>query len=184
MKALIVVDMQNDFVHGKLGTIEARTAIEQVNDWIEWANFSIREDKSDRIPIIFTRDTHTEESWKNYNESDHFPIHCEKETYGWEIIDEIDTSNGIIIDKEAFGAKEIIQKLKEIESQNQDYMDEIVICGVCTDICVISTAVIVQTFFPYSRIIIGEKACAGTNPDNHVKAIEIMKGLGMTIDDR
>ena len=184
MKALVVVDMQNDFVHGKLGTIEARTAIEQVNDWIIWANFSIRNDHSDRTPIIFTRDTHTEESWRNYMESDNFPIHCERGTYGWEIIDEIDTTGGIIIDKESFGGKEIIQNLKEFESQNQDYLDEIVVCGVCTDICVISTAIILQSFFPYAKIHIGSSACAGTSPENHEKALEIMKGLGMEVDNK
>ena len=132
MKVLIVVDMQNDFIDGALGTKEAVSVVENVSSKIK--NFDGR--------IIYTRDTH-EEDYLNTQEGRNLPVkHCIKGTEGWEISKALPVSeDAVIFDKPTFGSKELADYLKGIN--DAEGIDEIELIGVCTDICVISNALLI-----------------------------------------
>ena len=162
MKYLIVVDMQNDFIDGALGTKEAVTIVPEVVEYIE--NFDGE--------IIFTRDTHNED-YLDSQEGKNLPVaHCIKDTYGWEICTELKafSSGKVIFDKPSFGSVE----LSEYISQKSD-IEEIVLVGLCTDICVISNAFLIKAFMPEVKISVIEKCCAGVSPASHRQALEAMK---------
>ncbi len=161
-KLLIVVDMQNDFVTGTLGTNEAENIVSNVK-------LKVEEYKKNFHNIIFTRDTHME----NYLESlegKNLPImHCIKGTKGHEIIDELDTNGYKIIEKPSFGSLELA------ELTAKDNYDEIELCGLCTDICVISNAIILKAKLPETKISVDQNCCAGVSVDTHNAAIKTMK---------
>ena len=163
-KTLIVVDMQNDFIDGALGTKEAQAIVPNVKKKIK--EYESRGDK-----IIFTRDTHL----KNYletNEGKHLPIkHCIKDTYGWLISDELGSGVGYwIIDKyDAFGYT------GWVDCNFNKYKDEIEIVGLCTDICVVSNALILKAMFPEINITVDASCCAGVTPESHKAALTTMK---------
>ena len=130
-KILIVVDMQNDFVSGSLGTAEARDIVTKLR-----AKF----DSFDG-DVIFTRDTHNEDYLKT-NEGKHLPVeHCIKGSWGWEIIDELKPYVKKVIDKPTFGSTELVEYLK---TKNYDSFE---LCGLCTDICVVSNALLIKANF-------------------------------------
>lgn len=161
-KYLIVVDVQKDFVDGALGTKEAIAIIPNVKE-------KIAEYKTDGGKIIFTRDTHSTD-YMSTNEGKHLPVeHCVKNTVGWEIYDGLDVSNAEIIDKPSFGYTEWE---KHIENDG-DLAIEII--GLCTDICVVSNALILKALFPEATISVDPEACAGVTPESHNAAIETMK---------
>lgn len=163
MDILIVVDMQNDFIDGSLRTDEAKEIVKDVKDYIN--KFGGK--------IIFTKDTHYD-NYLETSEGKNLPIkHCIKGTKGHEINKNLDTSNAEIIEKITFGSSKLIDRLKEIEKKEP--IDSITIIGLCTDICVISNALTIKTFFPEIRIIVKEKLCAGVTKESHRTAIEAMK---------
>ncbi len=124
-------------------------------------------DRGDRI--IFTRDTHGD-NYLNTNEGRHLPVkHCVKNTEGWEIYDGLDTSDAVIIDKPSFGFTDWADY---ITSAN-DLTIELI--GLCTDICVVSNALILKALFPEASIKIDSNACAGVTVSTHNSAIETMK---------
>ena len=130
-KILIVVDMQNDFVSGSLRTAEARGIV---------TNVRAKLDSFDG-DVIFTRDTHNEEYLKT-NEGKHLPVeHCIKGSWGWEIIDELKPYVKKVIDKPTFGSTELVEYLK---TKNYDSFE---LCGLCTDICVVSNALLIKANF-------------------------------------
>ena len=164
MKTLIVVDMQNEFITGPLGTPEAVAIVPKVKKKIE----EYRE-RGDRI--IFTRDTH----FKNYLdtvEGKHLPVeHCIVGSDGWKIVDGLVSYEDTRVDKHSFGylgwgyvAHHII-----------DMCDIIEIVGICSDICVISNALILKSDYPYIEIYVDASCCAGTTPENHKAALQVMK---------
>lgn len=160
-KILIVVDMQNDFIDGALGTKEAVAIVPYVKEVIE--SFDGK--------VIFTRDTHFE-NYMQTQEGSNLPVpHCIKGTDGWQIRDELDALRKTEpIDKITFGSKDLVDVLK-----NENDIESITFVGLCTDICVISNAMVVKAFYPEVPLIVDAKACAGVTPERHKRALEAMK---------
>lgn len=160
-KILIVVDMQNDFIDGALGTKEAVAIVPYVKEVIE--NFNGK--------VLFTRDTHFE-NYMNTQEGSNLPVpHCIEGTDGWQIRAEIDSLRKTEpINKLTFGSKDLVEVLK-----NENEIDSITFVGLCTDICVISNAMVVKAFFPEVLLIVDAKGCAGVTPESHKRALEAMK---------
>lgn len=159
-KALVVIDVQNDFVDGALGTKEAREMIPRLVEKLEQT----------RDDVIFTQDTH-KDNYLETHEGKGLPVvHCIKGTDGWELLDEIKpfTSGAkAVIEKKSFGSTRLPSLLKPY--------DEIEFCGLCTDICVISNALLIKAFYPETLISIDSKCCAGSTPEAHEAALSIMK---------
>ena len=160
-KVLVVVDMQNDFIDGALGTPEAVAIVPYVKELIEGFDGK----------VLFTRDTHFE-NYMDTEEGRNLPVpHCIKGTDGWQIRAELDALRTTeAIDKITFGSRDLVDVLAaegEIES--------ITFVGLCTDICVISNAMVVKAFFPEIPLLVDAKACAGVTPESHVRALEAMK---------
>ena len=161
MKYLIVVDMQNDFIDGALGTKEAAAIVPYVKSVIE--NFDGK--------VLFTRDTHFED-YMETQEGKNLPVpHCIKGTDGWQIRAELDALRKTeVIDKVTFGSKDLVDVLK-----NEDVIESIEFIGLCTDICVISNVMLVKAFYPEIPLIVDAKACAGVTPQSHKNALDAMK---------
>lgn len=163
-KALIVVDMQNDFVTGSLGTAEARAMLPRLVEKLENA---VAEKSYD---IIFTQDTHKED-YLQTQEGKFLPVvHCIKGTDGWELVPELKKfipDSRIVVEKKSFGSTRLPSLLKPYE--------EVEFVGVCTDICVVSNALLLKAFYPEQLVSIDAACCAGTSPENHQKALDVMK---------
>ncbi|MBE6547692.1 MAG: cysteine hydrolase [Ruminococcaceae bacterium] len=161
MKILVVVDMQNDFIDGALGTPEAVAIVPYVKSLIE--SFDGK--------VYFTRDTHTE-NYMDTQEGKNLPVpHCIKGTHGWEIRAELDALRKTdAIDKITFGSKDLIDVIAAEKN-----VEEITFVGLCTDICVISNVMAIKTFFPEIPLTVDAKACAGVTPQSHKNALEAMK---------
>ncbi len=159
-KALVVIDVQVDFVSGVLGTKEAQEMIPRLVEKLE----ACRDD------VIFTQDTHKENYLETHEGKGLAVPHCIKGTDGWEIVPEIQPFTQYakaVIEKKAFGSTRLPSLLKPYE--------EIEFCGLCTDICVISNALLIQAFYPETLISIDSKCCAGSTPEAHEAALKIMK---------
>ena len=164
-KILVVVDMQNDFINGSLGSDEAQNVVDAVSEKIK---------EYDVKNIYVTRDTHTED-YLNTNEGRHLPvIHCIKNSKGWQLNEKIETATegAIVIDKTTFASVELADLLK---AENNKEALEIELVGLCTDICVISNALLLKTFMPEVSIKVDSSCCAGVTPDSHKMALETMK---------
>lgn len=161
MKVLIVIDMQNDFISGTLGTPEAQAIVPNVKKKIE-------EYKSRGDEIIFTRDTHRV-NYLETNEGKHLPVeHCINGTWGWIIADEVNYPEYKHINKPNFG-----YPLWNIYLE--DDIGDIEIVGLCTDICVVSNALILKAIFPEANITVDAGCCAGVTPESHKAALTTMK---------
>lgn len=160
---LVVVDMQNDFIDGALGTKEAQGIVDNVYEKI----------KSFDGDVIFTRDTHFE-NYTNTQEGKKLPIpHCIKNSFGWEINDKIAefiTDDTKVFDKLTFGSTDLSEYLKSNEE-----LESVTLVGLCTDICVISNALLIKANMPEISIEVDESCCAGVTPQSHKNAIEAMK---------
>jgi nicotinamidase-related amidase len=162
-KVLIVVDMQNDFIDGALGTKEAVAILPNVKRKIE-------EYRNTGNKVIFTRDTHTE-NYLETKEGKNLPVvHCIKGTAGWAISSQLDTKDSAIIDKPTFGS---VTMMSIITNNFRD--DEFELIGVCTDICVISNAIMLKAFLPEANVSVDASCCAGVTPQTHKNALEAMK---------
>lgn len=161
-KLLVVVDMQNDFIRGSLGTKEAEAVVPFVKAKIESYKASGDE-------VVFTMDTH----YNNYMETQEgkaLPVkHCIKETAGWEICQELKEYEGSRIEKSAFGS------IKLASFATDKAYESIELVGLCTDICVISNALIIKAVLPETRIMVDSSCCAGVTPKSHSNALEAMK---------
>lgn len=167
MKFLIVVDMQNDFISGSLGSKLAEAIVPNVVEKVR--NYA--------GTVIFTRDTHFAD-YMDTQEGKNLPVkHCLKDTIGWEICDELKPYVSKVIDKITFGSIELPNAIKEYG----EMIEEIEICGLCTDICVISNAMILKASFPETKIIIDSKCCAGVSVESHNTALEAMKAVQINI---
>lgn len=171
-KILVVVDMQNDFIDGALGTSEAQAIVSKVEG-------KIRDFDGE---IYYTRDTH-QQNYLETMEGRNLPVkHCIEYTDGWRIKTEImAASEGkkvIVIDKPTFGSMELIEIIDEEEKES---IESITLIGLCTDICVISNAINLKTRFWETPIIVDSACCAGVTPQSHNNAIEAMKMCQITI---
>ena len=165
-KLLLVIDMQNDFIDGALGTKEAEKILPAVVQKVE--NFD--------GDVIFTRDTHFE-NYMETQEGKNLPVpHCVRGTTGWELAPELERlrveRNAPVFDKLTFGCKELPAYLAEHYPEG---LDSVEIIGVCTDICVISNALLLKAFFPELPITVTASLCAGVTPASHENALEAMK---------
>lgn len=172
-KLLIVVDCQNDFIDGSLGTSEARAILPNVINKIK-----DYKDKSDSR-IVFTLDTH-DDNYLNTNEGKNLPIaHCVKGSYGWclnaEILKLIKPKSKQLFEKKTFGSVKLAQYVKKHQ------FTDVEIIGLCTDICVISNALLVKTFCPEINIIVDSNCCAGVTVESHKSALETMKSCQIDI---
>ncbi|HHX69624.1 MAG: isochorismatase family cysteine hydrolase [Miniphocaeibacter sp.] len=160
---LIVVDMQNDFIDGSLGTKEAKAIVPKVIEKIK--NFKGK--------VFFTRDTH-DEDYLNTLEGKNLPIeHCIKGTFGWEIQKDINKLRETEpIDKETFGSKDLALLL--YEENKKEKIDSITIVGLCTDICVISNALTIKSFLPETNILVDSSCCAGVTVESHNNALKAL----------
>lgn len=158
MKTLIVIDMQNDFIDGSLGTAEAVAIVDNVKAKIkEYA------DRGDQI--IFTRDTH-QEDYMETNEGKHLPVvHCIEGTDGWQIRDGFYAEGAEIINKPSFG----------YTGWNDYSFEEVELIGLCTDICVVSNALIIKAIFPEIKVSVDSSCCAGVTPESHEAALKTMQ---------
>jgi nicotinamidase-related amidase len=158
---LVVVDIQKDFVDGALGTPEALAIVEKAAEKIR--NFDGE--------IFVTYDTHFE-NYMDTQEGKCLPVpHCIKGTDGWQIRAELDALRSTeAIDKLTFGSSELVEVLKKAGE-----IDSITFVGLCTDICVISNAMLVKAFYPEIPLTVDAKGCAGVTPESHERALEAMK---------
>lgn len=173
MKILVVVDMQNDFIDGALGTPEAVKIVPRVVQRIR---------DFDGL-VIATRDTH-EENYLDTQEGKKLPVkHCIRGTKGWEIRPEIqELLQEIPIDKPTFGSEELGQRLKNCR-KSEGTIESITLVGLCTDICVISNALLLKACLPEVPIIVDASCCAGVTPESHVQALNAMKMCQVEIMD-
>ena len=170
MKVLVVVDMQNDFIDQALGTKEAVGIVGNVAKKIK--NFDGK--------VIFTRDTHLE-NYMETQEGKNLPVkHCIEGSEGWQISDKLPvSSDAVIIDKPTFGSKELGLYLEELAKETE--IEEIEVIGLCTDICVISNALLIKAFLPEVRITVDSSCCAGVTPQSHNTALEAMKSCQINV---
>ena len=166
MKFLIVVDMQNDFINGSLGSSHAEEIVPEVVKKVESFDGS----------IIFTRDTH-DENYLDTQEGKKLPIeHCIKGTHGWEICDALKEYAHTVIDKPTFGSIELPALLGSLGE-----VDEVTLVGLCTDICVISNAMLIKAAFPEARVVIDSSCCAGVTSESHNNALAAMAAVQIEI---
>ena len=160
-KILIVVDMQNDFIDGSLGSKEAVAIVPYVKSKI--MNFDGK--------VFFTRDTHFDD-YLSTQEGVNLPVkHCIKGSDGWNIHPELEVlRKSEAIDKITFGSKDLVEVLKK-----EDSIESIEFVGLCTDICVISNVMVIKAFFPEIPLIVDAKGCAGVSVESHLNALNAMK---------
>lgn len=168
MKVLVVVDMQNDFIDGSLGTPEARAIVPNVKKKIDEA-------VNNEDVIVYTRDTHFEGYLKT-KEGQKLPVeHCVRGTDGWQIRDELlpraDYKNTYTLNKYTFGTFELPNSIAGLVG-----VDEIELVGLCTDICVVSNALLLKAYF-YNTcdISVDATCCAGVTPESHEAALKTME---------
>ena len=161
---LIVVDMQNDFIDGSLGTKEAQGIVTSVAE-------KIRNFEGD---IYGTLDTH-EEDYLSTQEGKNLPVpHCIRGTEGWQIRKELDALRKTEpIDKETFGSTDLAADLLALHEDEE--IGSITLVGLCTDICVISNALLAKAALPEVPITVDASCCAGVTPESHRNALEAMK---------
>lgn len=156
-KTLIVVDMQNDFIDMALGTPEAVVIVPNVKA-------KIREYAERGDEIIFTRDTHFE-NYLETTEGKNLPVeHCIKGTKGWEIADGLYVEGSKIIDKPNFGWPHWAE----------EQLEDVEMIGLCTDICVVSNALIIKATFPDAHVKVDASCCAGVTVESHEAALKTM----------
>lgn len=170
---LLVIDMQNDFIDGALGTKEAEAIVPAVLK-------RVREFEGD---VIYTRDTHFE-SYLETQEGKNLPVpHCIKGTPGWELHPELkklcESMNSPVLDKLTFGSRELPAFLEEHYPEGLACVELI---GLCTDICVISNAMLLKAFFPELPVSVTASCCAGVTPQSHENALNAMKMCQITVN--
>lgn len=163
MKILAVIDMQNDFISGVLGTPEAEAIVDKAAE-------KINSMRTDGDVIVFTRDSHGPD-YLETSEGKKLPVkHCIKGTWGWEISEKLEVSDSKIIDKNTFGSFALAEF-----AESFDDIEEIILIGLCTDICVISNAVLLKNKLPEVKITVDSSCCAGVTKESHQNALEAMK---------
>lgn len=167
-KLLVVVDMQNDFIGGALGTQEAQSILPAVRARIADA-------RKEGEEVVFTRDTHGEE-YLSTQEGKNLPVpHCIAGTAGHEIAAGLCLAGERVFDKPAFGSIELAAYVKERG------FAAVELVGVCTDICVISNALLIKAFCPEAEVCVRAGCCAGVTPQSHQTALAAMRACQVKI---
>lgn len=169
---LVVVDMQNDFIDGALGSKEAVAIVDNVRKKIEGFKGT----------VLFTRDTHFA-NYMDTQEGSNLPVpHCIKGTKGWEIREELEALRTTeAIDKVTFGSCELPEVLQKMHGENP--IESITFVGLCTDICVISNVMVTKAFLPEVPLIVDAACCAGVTPTSHKNALEAMKVCQVKVEN-
>ena len=172
-KALVVIDMQNDFVDGALGSAEAKGIVGKVVE-------KIRKCKEEGYMIYATQDTH-DKYYMESQEGERLPVvHCIKGTHGWEIVSEvhreIDEHLYQTYEKSVFGCVPLARALAR-----KGKLEEIEVVGVCTDICVISNVLLFKSFMPEVRIVVDSSCCAGSTVEKHKEALSVLKSCQVDV---
>lgn len=169
INVLVVVDMQRDFVNAALGTPEAVAIVPRVVEKV----------KGFGGKVIFTRDTH-QDDYLQSREGKLLPVeHCIKGTAGWELIEELQPLAEEIIDKPTFGSAELGERLRTLDQE--EGIAGVTLIGLCTDICVISNAMLLRAFLPETPIAIDQSCCAGVTPESHQTALRAMESCQFQI---
>ncbi len=171
-KILAVVDMQNDFIDGSLGTKEAEGIVDRVVEEIG---------KYETKDIFATRDTHPE-NYLETQEGKNLPVvHCVKGTPGWELNEKVAAALGTaeIIDKPTFGSRVLTEKIAAIAAEEEI---EVTLIGLCTDICVVSNALLIKAFLPEIPVKVVASCCAGVTPASHEAALTTMQMCQVKIE--
>ena len=167
-KLLVVVDMQNDFIDGALGTPRARLILPAVRERIAAA-------RAAGETVVFTRDTHGED-YLTTQEGRKLPVpHCVKGTRGWEIAEGLAEDGERIFDKPSFGSVELGTFVRDGGFSAAELV------GVCTDICVVSNAILIRAFSPETEVRVRESCCGGTGKEAHDGAISVLRGCQVRI---
>ena len=176
-KITIVIDMQNDFLTGSLANPDAVSIIPSVLDQIKNSDY-----------VMYTRDTHSE-NYLDTQEEKNLPVpHCIEGTQGWQIVDDLAPQNITdikmwhIVNKPTFGDVNIWMDMyfADLVNWNGDGV-EVTFCGTCTDICVVSNAMIVKSLYPELVVNVKADACAGLTPEKHKAALEVMSSCQINI---
>jgi nicotinamidase-related amidase len=165
-KALILIDFQNDFIDGALGTKEAQAilpaVLEKLNTYPENARFA-------------TQDTHFSD-YLETQEGKNLPvIHCQKNSEGWEIRLEAQVGFAKIFEKYTFGSTELAEYIRD------NAFEQVELIGVCTDICVVSNALLIKAFSPEIKIIVDAACCAGVTPESHEASLETLRSCQVEV---
>ena len=172
-KILIVIDMQNDFIDGALGTKEALAIVERVKDKIR--SYPVED-------IFVTMDTH-EDNYLQTQEGGYLPVpHCIRGTEGWKIRSDIAEllAGARVVGKPTFGSKELAAELSALAEKEEI---ELELIGLCTDICVVSNALLLKAFMPEVPISADASCCAGVTPEKHEAALETMRSCQIRITE-
>ena len=176
-KITIVVDMQNDFLTGSLANPDAISIIPSVLDQIKNSDY-----------VMYTRDTHSE-NYLETQEGKNLPVlHCIEGTQGWQIVDDLAPQNITdikmwhIVNKPTFGDVNIWKDMyfADLVNWNGEGV-EVTFCGTCTDICVVSNAMIVKSLYPELVVNVKADACAGLTPEKHKAALDVMSSCQINI---
>ena len=170
-KILIVIDMQNDFIDAALGTKEAVGIVEAVKEKIR---------SYPAADVIATMDTHSD-NYMNTQEGKYLPVpHCIKGSDGWQIRPDIAEllSGAKIYEKPTFGSTAMAADLKEISEKEEI---ELELIGLCTDICVVSNALLLKATMPEVKISVDPACCAGVTPEKHLAALETMRSCQIQV---
>ena len=166
-RLVAVIDMQNDFIDGALGTREAQGIVENVRERILAAHAAGEE-------LVYTRDTHGED-YLSLQEGKNLPVpHCIKGSSGWQISERMPVY-GEVIDKPTFGSTVLAEKIKSGGYESVEFV------GLCTDICVISNALPAKAFSPETKIFVRADCCAGVTPQSHETALSAMRACQIEI---
>ena len=173
-KILIVVDMQKDFVNGSLGSKDAEAIVPAV----------VKKAKEFDGDLIFTKDTHFE-NYMDTQEGHFLPVpHCIKGTDGWDLIPELEKiaieRDAATYEKITFGCPELAEDL--LERNKKTPIESIELVGLCTDICVVSNALILKAKYPEAVISVDASCCAGVTPEKHKAALETMRSCQIDVN--
>lgn len=171
---LIVVDMQNDFVSGSLGTPEAQAIVGAV----------ARRAEEFEGAVVFTKDTHGEDYLQTQEGSNLPVVHCVRDTPGWELVEELERvraqRDALVFDKPSFGSLDLAAWL--VEQNDVEPIDSIELVGLCTDICVVSNALLIKANLPEVPLRVEADLCAGVTPQSHRAALDTMRSCQVDIN--
>lgn len=181
MRILLMVDVQNDFITGSLGSPDAERILPFICKKVE--GFISRYPKG----FIYTMDTHD----KNYHltsEGKFLPTkHCIVDTDGWKLPDKLENivlsdNEAVMLKKYTFASSDLPHIVNSVLIKNNSVLESIEIIGLCTDVCVISNALLLKAFFPETDIIVDSSCCAGTSPESHERALKVMEMCNIIVN--
>ena len=171
-KLLVIVDMQRDFVHGALGTAEAREILPRLER-------KIRQARSEGIALAYTMDTH-QADYLQTQEGKNLPVaHCIEGTEGWDLCPELAAllQGAKIFRKPSFGSLELGEYVK------QEGFDRVELAGVCTGICVLSNAALIKAYAPETEVVVDGTLCACVSPESHKTALQAMRLIQVAVTE-